>query len=216
MATQGLEALGISRADRALGAEVYEALRVRAARSRVLFPDALQTLAALKTRGYTPGVVTNRHYGGRPFLDDLAQMGLLEFFAPTHLAISADLGYRKPHPAIFWHALNGIGVAPAQAAMVGDSLEADVYGAQRLGLFTVWKPKPEEWAEADAARLTHADTSSSTEPQRAAPGTGKSSEDAFLFAHVRARDQALRPRLGEMAPPNAIISSLHALLAIFG
>src|SRR5262249_31249435 len=100
VALAGLRAAGIVQTDLAVGAAVYEALRIRASRSRVLLPDTVETLRALKSRGYLLGVVTNRHYGGQPFLDDLGHMGLLEFFAAEHVAISADLGNRKPHPAI--------------------------------------------------------------------------------------------------------------------
>jgi hypothetical protein len=39
------------------------------------------------------------------------------------------------------HALNALNVAPEEAVMVGDSLGTDIVGAQRLGIFAIWKPK---------------------------------------------------------------------------
>ena len=46
-------------------------------------------------------------------------------------------GWIKPHESIFLAALNLIGVAPPEAAMVGDSVEDDVEGAAALGMRTV-------------------------------------------------------------------------------
>ena len=96
----------------------------------------------LQQRGFLLGVVTNRQWGGKTFREDLEILGLLEYFQYQHMAISADLGVRKPHPAIFQHALNALCVAPEEAVMVGNSLRADIVGAQRSGIFTIWKPKP--------------------------------------------------------------------------
>ena len=130
---EALHQLGISNANHALGEGIYEALRIRIPNSRELFDDTLSTLAALKQRGYILGVVTNRHYGGLPFYEDLQTMGLLDYFTYEHMAISADLGVRKPNPDIFMHALNRLSVQPEDAAMVGDSLKADILGAKIAG-----------------------------------------------------------------------------------
>ncbi|HEY3994120.1 MAG TPA: HAD-IA family hydrolase [Ktedonobacteraceae bacterium] len=138
---EALRQLGWTEADRELGHAVFEALRVRIPLSRVLFPDTLRTLEVLKQRGYILGVVTNRSYGGQPFHEDLQVMGLLDYFEYQHMAISADLGIRKPHPDIFKHALNGLNVLPEETAMVGDSLEADIGGARRLNILSIWKPQ---------------------------------------------------------------------------
>jgi HAD superfamily hydrolase (TIGR01549 family) len=143
---QILQQLGIERADIPLGRAIYEALRIRIPQSRPLFSDTLPTLAALQQRGFLLGVVTNRLYGGEPFQEDLRTLGLLNYFDPRHMAISGDLGVRKPNPAIFLHALKALNVEPEHAAMVGDSLNADILGAQKLGILAIWKPKPKQIA----------------------------------------------------------------------
>lgn len=135
-----LQELGVQSVDSELGEAVYEALRVRSADSRQMFEDALPTLAALKKRGYKLGVVTNRRYGGEPFHEDVCAMGLLDYFDYRHMAISADLGIRKPHPDIFNYALKALDVRPKEAAMVGDSLRADIAGAKMLNIAAIWKP----------------------------------------------------------------------------
>lgn len=112
------------------------------------FPDAAETLRWLKEAGYRLGCVTNRALGGEPFLQEMEEHGLRHFFDAW--AVSCDLGYEKPHPAIFRCALEALDVAPEEAVMVGDSLAADVAGAQRLGMTAVWK-RPLQPAAADSA-----------------------------------------------------------------
>lgn len=104
---------------------------------RTLFDDAIPTLDWLRRQGYRIGAVTNRVLGGEPFREELHHHGLLDCFEV--LSISCDLGYMKPHPKIFEHALDTLDVSPQEAAMVGDSLRADVGGAQALGMTAVWR-----------------------------------------------------------------------------
>lgn len=54
------------------------------------------------------------------------------------IVVSDAVGWRKPRPEIFRAALASMDVAPEEALHVGDSLAADVAGAARLGLRTVW------------------------------------------------------------------------------
>lgn len=44
------------------------------------------------------------------------------------------LGYKKPHPIIFEKALELSKAIAAESVMIGDSLEADVLGAQNAGM----------------------------------------------------------------------------------
>jgi putative hydrolase of the HAD superfamily len=48
----------------------------------------------------------------------------------------------KPAPHLFRVALARLGVPPEDAAMVGDSLNSDVRGAQGVGLRTIWIAPP--------------------------------------------------------------------------
>ncbi len=147
----GLQQFGIAHADDTLGEIIFEALRVHIAPARVVFPDSLSTLAELERRGFLLGVVTNRHWGGQPFIEDLRQLGFLDYFTLDTMAISADLGIRKPNPEIFLHPLKAMGVPPEEAVMVGDSLSADIAGANALHMITAWKPKHHLFTEAKQA-----------------------------------------------------------------
>lgn len=104
---------------------------------RHLYDDTLPTLRWLKDRGYRLGIVTNRAFSGSHFQAELAASGLRDHF--DVLAVSCDVGYMKPHPALFRYALNGLDVAPDAAVHIGDSLIADVAGAHRLGICAIWR-----------------------------------------------------------------------------
>lgn len=114
---------------------------------RCLFGDALDTLSALRDRGYRIACVTNRAFGGPAFMKEVEGHGLAGFF--DVMSVSCDLGYMKPHPKIFEHALEALACSPADAVMVGDTLRDDVAGAQALGMTTVWRryKEPEEAPE---------------------------------------------------------------------
>jgi putative hydrolase of the HAD superfamily len=62
--------------------------------------------------------------------------GLEKWFST--IIISADLGVRKPEPEYFRIALDRLGIGPAEAAMIGNSLKNDIGGAQSAGIFAVW------------------------------------------------------------------------------
>jgi HAD superfamily hydrolase (TIGR01549 family) len=92
-----------------------------------LFEDALPVLEELRASALRIGLVSN---GIRD---------LTEFVAHHRLDVDAIVDSRshgrvKPHPTIFQAALELLGVAPAEAVMVGDSLEEDVEGARALGM----------------------------------------------------------------------------------
>jgi putative hydrolase of the HAD superfamily len=92
-----------------------------------LFEDALPVLEELRAAGLRIAVVSN---GIRD---------LTEFVAHHRLDVDAVVDSRshgrvKPHPTIFQAALDLLGVAAAEAVMVGDSLEEDVEGARALGM----------------------------------------------------------------------------------
>ncbi|GHO43790.1 HAD family hydrolase [Ktedonospora formicarum] len=189
-----------------LGTEIAEALRIQIPGSRMLFEDALSTLETLQARGYTLGVVTNRIHGGPIFLDNLRELGLFTYFDPAHIAISADLGIRKPAEGIFRFALDGLGMTPEETAMIGDSLLADVRGAKRLGMHSVWMPT------ARLRALARQELSNSQEE----PATSLTNADLIAFAieHYRKVKYLTEPD-NTYLQPDLVISSLSELLDTF-
>lgn len=233
-----LQMWGLSEMDRSLCLALFEALRVRIPNSRPLFPDALSTLARIRQRGYLLGIVTNRLWGGKPFYEDLHSIGLLDYVDLAHIAISGDLGVRKPHPQIFAYALNALGASPGETAMIGDSLSADILGAGPLGIYTIWKPKPwlNAWAREHARALPEppapgptplptgafpgedtADTQITQAPEAPGPPPAGiyASDDDYILAHTpTGRDYLEQFRHGEIRPDH-IITHLAELLEIF-
>ena len=120
---------------------VFDALDVRIRHSRRLFSDALSTLHAMKERSLRLGIVSNRHWGGKGFREDLKPLGISSYIGLDTMMISADLRIRKPAPEIYRLALNACNAHHETTIMVGDSLVADIAGAQHQNIFAVWKPK---------------------------------------------------------------------------
>ena len=101
------------------------------------FPDARETLLELRSRGFLLGAVTNRAFGGERFRTDLRDAGLDIGWDAE--AVSVEVGFLKPHRAIFDYALARLGVCAEDALMVGNSLAEDVAGAQRIGMAAAWR-----------------------------------------------------------------------------
>jgi HAD superfamily hydrolase (TIGR01662 family) len=97
-------------------------------------PGAGEALAALRAAGVPVGVVSNTRFSGRAWRHGLDRHGLAVDFVVS----SADVGARKPDPAIFRAALERLGLPPGDVWFVGDTLEKDVRGALAVGMRPVW------------------------------------------------------------------------------
>jgi putative hydrolase of the HAD superfamily len=97
-----------------------------------LDPDVLALLDALRERGLAVGLVSNVFDPPELMRSLFAELGLLARL--DAIALSTEVGKRKPHAAIFASALEQVGVLPSEAVMVGDRLREDVAGAQAAGL----------------------------------------------------------------------------------
>ncbi len=97
------------------------------------FPDAVETIRSLRSRGIRVGVLTN----GPSQLQrrKLRASGLEDEF--DAVAISGELGVHKPERAAFEKALALLGTSADETAMVGDDLENDVAGALAAGFAAV-------------------------------------------------------------------------------
>jgi putative hydrolase of the HAD superfamily len=94
-----------------------------------LYPEVLDVLSNLVTRGYPVAVVSNFDSRLPPILRD---HGLDPLF--TEIVFSTAVGCAKPDPGIFRHALEKLGVTPERAVHVGDSEKADYAGANAAGV----------------------------------------------------------------------------------
>jgi putative hydrolase of the HAD superfamily len=93
------------------------------------FPDVRPALEAARARGQRLVVVSNWDVSLVGVLRALELEALLD-----GVVTSAAAGARKPAPAIFEQALALVGVPPADAIHVGDTLDEDVAGARAAGI----------------------------------------------------------------------------------
>jgi HAD superfamily hydrolase (TIGR01549 family) len=106
------------------------------AESRRGFEVSREVLRTLEGR-FRMGVVSN-FYGNLGNI--LAEADLARFFGTV--VDSSQVGIFKPDAGIFLAALERLGSAPSETAMVGDSIDKDCLPAQRLGIKGIWLRNP--------------------------------------------------------------------------
>ena len=102
-----------------------------AANSSTLYDDAIPTLEHLQNAGFKLAIVSN---WDTP-LDPLTQrLGIAEYFDAIVASHDARVRSEKPDPHIFNYALEAVGVSAEEVVHVGDTYEADIVGAQGVGI----------------------------------------------------------------------------------
>jgi putative hydrolase of the HAD superfamily len=94
-----------------------------------LYDGVVQALQRLRDSGLRLALVSNSEGTVEALIERLQ---LSAYF--DAVVDSWHVGVTKPDAAIFLHALERLGVAPAEAVMVGDSMKADVGGAIAAGI----------------------------------------------------------------------------------
>lgn len=98
-----------------------------------LFPGAEEVLKYLKEK-YTLHIITN---GFREVqYIKIRKSGLDQYFEGIH--ISEEIGFKKPEPEIFHHAVQQAKTASDHCIMIGDNLDTDIQGALNAGIRPVW------------------------------------------------------------------------------
>lgn len=126
--------------ERGIDAETARAVadaytRERDYRAVRLLPGAREAIAALGKRHDLAAVTNNGPEAQRPKLDEL---DLDDAF--DEVVCAGALPESKPHSLPFEVALDAVGTAPERAVHVGNSLAADVTGAARAGMRSVYVP----------------------------------------------------------------------------
>lgn len=116
--------------------ELLEAYAWRAVPGTELFPEVLETLVMFRERGIKTAIVTNAFQPMWLRDVEIGEFGLLDHFPECRIS-AADVGYLKPHPAIFQAALDQLGVTVDEAVFIGDNPIADIAGAQAIGMQAV-------------------------------------------------------------------------------
>jgi putative hydrolase of the HAD superfamily len=98
-----------------------------------LLPGSVEVLEYLSGK-YSLHIITN---GFREVQHiKIANSGIKSFF--SHIHISEEIGFRKPHRSIFEHAVDSAGTIRDHCIMIGDNLEADIDGALNAGIDAVF------------------------------------------------------------------------------
>ena len=103
---------------------------------RKVYPEMIRTLTELQKAGVRMGIVSNTTNPG--FMKDYEQslLGLDSYFEFS--IYSSEVPYRKPHPSIFQLALSRLDLKAPDVLFVGDNLNADITGAQGVGMPAAW------------------------------------------------------------------------------
>jgi len=111
-------------------AQIYRAVSRKRLRR---FPDVKKVLDELRP-AYRLALVSD----AQPcyLLPEVKAVGLEGYFDP--IIISAPYGFRKPDGRLFEKALDVMNLTSAEALYIGNDLVRDIYGAQRLGIRTIF------------------------------------------------------------------------------
>jgi HAD superfamily hydrolase (TIGR01509 family) len=120
--------------------ELVVALWDAAVPAAVPMDGAIETFDALRDAGLKVGIVS---FADRGMFEGLiTQLGFADH---VDIAVSSEAARScKPHAGIFQHALDALGVPAERAMFVGDQIDSDVVGGNRLGMVTVHIP-PAHW-----------------------------------------------------------------------
>ncbi len=126
---------GLGDTPEAIAREALDALYAITQQNWVLEEDAIPCLEQLQADGFKMGIVSNAG-DNKDVFELVEKFGIEPYF--DFVLTSAACGVRKPHPQIFAVALAHWQFIPEDVAMVGDKLDADIKGADGLGIFSVW------------------------------------------------------------------------------
>jgi len=99
------------------------------------FSGMHEMLKSLSSMSLAMGLISNgATRSQRPKIEAL---GIADYFGVV--LISEEQGVRKPDPDIYHRAMRKLGSNPENTVFIGDHPEADIEGAAKLGLKTIWK-----------------------------------------------------------------------------
>lgn len=143
------QAVGLS-VDRGQATLIRRALCIPAAGNLQLFPGAADLLRSIRAAGYQVVVLSNAiTRDSRQYFEDFRDQGIADYI--DAVVTSIEVGYLKPHPAMFMAALAAAGALPGESAMIGNSEVNDIAPAKALGMFTLRVCIEEPLARSSAA-----------------------------------------------------------------
>jgi HAD superfamily hydrolase (TIGR01662 family) len=102
-------------------------------------PGMRAVLDDLSQSGYRLSIISNAA-DAQDVHRLIDQFNIRSYFDP--ILISAEHRYRKPHQKMFRLLLQAWKLPPESVVMVGDTLNADIAGAQQAGMHQIWLKRP--------------------------------------------------------------------------
>ena len=141
-----LEEKGYSNVSDAVIRESLDAHYAVTQKNWQLEDDTLTCLKTLQDQKYKLGIVSNAG-DHRDVLQLVEKFKLDPYF--EFILTSAGCRFRKPHYRIFQLALEKVNAGGGEVAMVGDTLSADIRGANRMGMYSIWIKRRSEFPPDD-------------------------------------------------------------------
>ncbi len=118
-----------------------------------VFEDSMPFLDAVRSLGYEAIIVSNTTWGSPALLwrEQLSKLSIASRVRGT--VFCRDIGYRKPDPHIYAHALEVANARPEECLFVGDNPVWDVEGPRRVGIPGVLLDRRVEYAGQDYDRI---------------------------------------------------------------
>ncbi len=99
-----------------------------------LFDGVVDMLGYLQNKGYAMHIITN---GFEEVQHLKLKNSAIDHFFQT-VTTSEEVGVKKPNPKVFHKALEKAKAIPLESIMVGDTFEADILGAESVGMRTLF------------------------------------------------------------------------------
>ncbi|MCB0166920.1 MAG: HAD family hydrolase [Anaerolineae bacterium] len=113
--------------------------RMLTTKSLTIYPETVPVLETLHRNNVRLAILSNTQ---RLFtLPEFKRFDLEQYF--DYMLFSSDVGACKPAAKIFETLLSHMKIHPQEAIFVGDNLFDDIFGAQSVGMKTVWLNRPE-------------------------------------------------------------------------
>ncbi len=113
-----------------------------------ILPGVPEALGMLKFKGYRLSVASNSN---GTVEDILLEVGLRQYF--DHVFDSHLVGYEKPDPLFFKHALETANASPDMTLHIGDLYHVDVLGARSADLYAILLDPFGDWKGYDCPRF---------------------------------------------------------------
>jgi putative hydrolase of the HAD superfamily len=134
--------------------EMIEAMAVEYIRvlpeNNQLFDGTMEILEHLSLK-YQMHIITNG-FQEVQYLK-LEKSGISRYF--QHIITSESVGFQKPHPDIFHHAMKVANTVPQESVMIGDNWEADIMGAHQCGMQVIFCNYHQENVGENIKSVTH-------------------------------------------------------------